>query len=566
MKKLFKERKALFALTIIMNVLFATVSVGMARILELILDAVTTQNRELFQRMILVVPVYIIISGVILIVTVVCGNKLVTGVVKDLRNKLYRGVISRDPENFHKINTGDYLSALTNDVKILEENGIAPFLDLVLYLLIFVLTTAMLIYYSPLITVLLFLCMMVMYLVPTLMGKKISERQGHLSNTFVAFTTRLKDQLAGYDVLRAYRLSERAGSSFEQDNREVAEAKFAADRLEAVSQGIAQSLAASIQLLTMLVSGYLVLQGQMTAGVLLAMLQLSGSFVQPVALIMQNAAKIKGCEEILGRLKELEENPPSVFNGSEAVEFSEKIEFSNVSFGYREDQNVLDGVNLSFEKNKKYAIIGPSGCGKTTLIKLLAANYGGYDGQILIDGKEIRTVDLDSLLAQVSVIHQNVYMFDESIADNICLHRNYPQPEWERALAVSGVGSFLEQMEAGLDTPVGEDGLQLSGGQRQRVAVARAVIEEKPILILDEGTSAVDRQTAYEIESALLDVPELTMLTITHNLNPELLQKYDQVLYIDNGGIAAAGDYQTLAETNERFCQYINPKKEVALT
>jgi len=155
-------------------------------------------------------------------------------------------------------------------------------------------------------------------------------------------------------------------------------------------------------------------------------------------------------------------------------------------------------------------------------------------------------------------------MFDETIEDNITLHRSYSQDEWERAITVSGVGRFLLQMEGGIKTLVGENGANLSGGQRQRVAVARAIIQKKPILILDEGTSAVDSQTAYDIETALLDVSDLTMLTITHNLNPEILRQYDQILYIENGKVAAMDKYETLLHTNQQFCEFLQiQKKEV---
>lgn len=209
--------------------------------------------------------------------------------------------------------------------------------------------------------------------------------------------------------------------------------------------------------------------------------------------------------------------------------------------------------------------MGASGCGKTTLVRLLGAGYGGYTGRITYDGRELHQLDIDKLLAQISVIHQNVYMFDESIRDNIDLHRTYTDAEWQRALAVSGVERFLDEMAQGLDTPVGENGQGLSGGQRQRVAVARALIQEKPILILDEGTSAVDGQTAHEIETALLGTPGITMLTVTHNLSPELLRRYDGIFFVAGGRIAEAGAYDSLVAAGAGFARFIEIEESEAV-
>lgn len=179
-----------------------------------------------------------------------------------------------------------------------------------------------------------------------------------------------------------------------------------------------------------------------------------------------------------------------------------------------QDQPIIKSIDFSFQKGKKYSVAGKSGCGKTTLINLLNGYYAGFEGDILYDGVSIRELDVQKLNEVSSVIHQNVYMFDESINSNICLHKQISQPKLQRALDMSGVSMFLSE-EKTLDTSVGENRNNLSGGQRQRIAVARALVQEKSILILDEGTSTVDMQTAYDIESQLLKISGLTVITIT---------------------------------------------------
>ena len=565
MKFIFKKNWRLLCATILMSILFSFVSVGIAKILENILDAVTTQNWALFRTMLLVVPVYLALTGLVMVLSGLLTKKFITKAVQDLRAYAYNGILSRDPESFGAVNTADYISALTNDVKTIEESALIPLLQSIQYILVFLVTVAALFYYSPVIAGLMFLCLIVMYLVPASFGKAISKGQKRLSGNFAMFTAGLKDQLSGYDVIRSFQLTENVSKSFNANNDTLTRAKYRVDRLTSVSEGVAQMLAIGIQFMIMLVSGYMVLQGNMTAGVLLALIQLSGSFVQPVAVIIQNLSIMQGAKPVVERIINLGEKQPSAFSGTEMPVYQENIEFRDVSFGYKPEQPVLKKVSLTFEKNKKYAIIGASGSGKSTLIKLLSANYGGYTGQITMDGKDIRSVQLDELLAKISVIHQNVYMFDETIEENITLHHPYSLDEWEKAIEVSGVGRFLPQMEDDIRTPVGENGANLSGGQRQRIAVARAIIQKKPILILDEGTSAIDSQTAYDIETALLGIPDLTMLTITHNLNHELLRQYDQIVYIENGQAAAMGEYDALLRTSRQFCGFLQIQKKEAI-
>jgi len=565
MKFLLKKNRLLLIATILMSILFSFVSVGAAIILENILDAVIAQDWPLFRTMLIVVPVYLVVTGLVMVLSGLLAKKFIAKTVQDLRREAYDGILSRDPENFAAVNTADYISALTNDVKTVEENALIPFLQSIQYILVFLVTVAALFYYSPIIAGLMFVCLIVMYLVPASFGKAVSKGQARLSGNFAMFTAGLKDQLSGYDVIRSFQLTDNVSKTFNTNNDTLTGAKYMVDRLTSASEGIAQTLAMGIQFLIMLVSGYMVLQGNMTAGVLLALIQLAGSFVQPVAVIMQNMSQIQGAKPVVDRIINLGKKQPSAFNGTDTPVYQKNIKFHDVSFGYKPEQLVLNKVSLTFEKSKKYAIIGASGCGKSTLIKLLSANYGGYTGRIAMDGKDIRSVQLDELLAKISIIHQNVYMFDETIEDNITLHRSYSRDEWERAITVSGVGRFLPQMEDGIETLVGENGANLSGGQRQRVAVARAIIQKKPILILDEGTSAVDSQTAYDIETALLGVSDLTMLTITHNLNPEMLQQYDQILYIENGKVAAMGEYETLLHTSRQFCEFLQIQKKEAI-
>ena len=169
---------------------------------------------------------------------------------------------------------------------------------------------------------------------------------------------------------------------------------------------------------------------------------------------------------------------------------------------------------------------------------------------------------MEKLKKMISVIHQNVYMFDETVLENIRLYQKIGSESLDRALELSGVDRFLNLMPDGLNSPVGENGENLSGGQRQRIAIARALVQKTPVLILDEGTSAVDMQTAYDIESRLLKVAGLTLLTITHKMSEDLLGLYDQILFMENGQVAEKGTLEDLLKKQGRFFEFYTLKDQ----
>ena len=556
MLQLFRNHKTLFVLAMLLSLINSALTIAAAFILENILNAVVDGNWELFVTMLWIVLGYIIILIVMVTASSLVEKKLIVSTVRDLRADIQKGILSRDTEQYRKTNTADYLSALTNDIKIIEENMLVPFLNAIQYAVVFVMAAIALFIYSPIIGGVMLVCLVLMYLLPASLGKPIGRRQEAYSVGLSLFTLKLKDQLSGYEVIRSYRLVDQVKAVFSEQNSKLASSKYAVDKLLAVSQGIAMVIGAASQIGTMLIAGFLVLNGQMAAGALLAILQLSAAFVQPVAVIMQCIPMIQGAQPVFARLKELSSPMSSAFTGTVKPIFEKDIRFEELSFGYTEDQLVLNELGLTLEKGGKYVLVGESGCGKSTLIRLLSAEHSNYSGAICIDGVELHDLDIDQLLTMISTIHQGVYIFDETIKSNIDLNRSYSEDEWEEALRISGVDKFLGQTEQGLDTPVGENGSNLSGGQRQRIAVARALIEKKPILILDEGTSAVDIQTAYEIEGALLEIDALTMVTITHNLRSELLSRYDAILFMKQGRVAEMGSYDELIALEGGFASF----------
>lgn len=559
MKKYILRYKGVLALTILFGAIFSVCMSLIALILKDVIDVAVSGDMDKFYSIAVQTAIYLVALGICHGLYSVLSKKFICKVTTMLRYDAFCGIFKKNVPDFKTVNSADYLSALTNDVKNVEDNYINPLLLCMQNIIVFIASFVIMLYLSPLVLVCLFAAMLLLIVIPSLFNRSIQHKQDNFSKKQSHLTIAIKDFLSGFEVIRSYKMNEHTVKSFSDNNETIYHSKFALDRIVAAVEALSTLLGVAVQCSVLFVSAYLIITGKITAGALVGLVQVSGTIVMPIQALSQNIPKIKGCKPIIERLNGFIDYHDSTFTGTIPPSFSTKLAVNNLRFGYSDEQETIKGVTFTFEKGKKYAIVGKSGCGKTTLINLLTGYYSGFDGQILYDGVDMRELDIDKLNEMSSVIHQNVYMFDESINDNICLHKSIKAANLKRALEMSGVYMFLGE-EKNLDTLVGENGNNLSGGQRQRVAVARALVQEKSLLILDEGTSAVDMQTAYDIETRLLQISDLTLITITHSLNPELLTNYDQIVFMDNGTIIEADNFSQLVEAKGAFNDFYRLK------
>lgn len=534
-----RKDRILLCGAILLGGISAALSAFVSVLLQQITDVAAGKDLDGFTRLFFIMLTYLVVLGVVGFAEAYCGKRLLRNVSQHLREDIFRGVMKRSPSSYHAQNTADYLSALVNDVKMIEENYLVPLLLCSQMIVLFLTTLGILLYLSPLVTGILLVFLVLMFLVPSLLGKHLQERQEMYSEKFAEFTARTKDYLNGYEIIQGYSIFPYIYRKFLRVNKETAARKFSADTLLAVNESFSDILSSLSVVMIVFLAAYLMLKGNITMGTLLALIQLSGTFVTPVVILMQNAPKIAGIKPVLERLLTLKESredgEDSSITDTAQVAFEREIRCSDVTFGYEPGNPVLKQMSIRFEAGKKYALLGNSGCGKSTLIKLLTGYSQDYEGTIFYDGKSIADMSQAQINSLVSVIHQNVFLFDTDIRENICLGGTYSDEELQQALEESGIMRFLPDLENGLDTQVGENGKNLSGGQKQRIAVARALIRKTPILIIDEGTSAVDIQTAYEIEQKLLKKENLTVLCITHHMNESLKTWYDEIFYMEDG-------------------------------
>ena len=560
MRRYFKEHKVLVVAVIVWIIITALITAGVALLLERVMDLALGGNADEFVRTLVFAVAYFAVMGFSVYLSTLLSQKVTLRVLRTMRRAVFAGVMRQNMEDFHGVNTADYLSVLNNDMKIIEENYLKTIFDVFYSAVLFLASLLVMLHLDVIVTLVVIGTVTLMMIVPSLIGVALQKRQTVQSEKMSAFMARLKDFFSGFEIIRTYRMGPFAREDFAQKNDELFSAQYQVGKLMAVIAGLTATLAVLVQVAAIFLSAYFIIIGRISAGVLLGLVSASGMVVSPVGTLIGTLPMIQGAKPIIERVNRFANYEPTGFAGTQAPTFEAGITVSNVTFGYTEERLILQGVTTQFERGKKYAIIGGSGCGKSTLVKLLTGYFSKYGGRIAYDGVDLHQLDMEKLSELSATIHQNIYLFDETIRDNICLHQDYSEEALQRALRISGVDLFLGEDAKDLSDLVGENGSNLSGGQRQRVAVARALILNKPLLILDEGTSALDKQTAYDIKTRLLNEKDLTLITITHALDPEILQAYDSIIFMEDGKIAEMGSYAELMQKNGLFATYSSVK------
>ena len=357
---------------------------------------------------------------------------------------------------------------------------------------------------------------------------KLSE---NFANAQGLAMSKLKDLLAGMDVLRSFGKQDR----FMKDSREASDGieqarhKFTCTKT-LIAEGISW-LNLLCQMCINLAIGILSIQGVIISTAIMGGGNLVGTISGGLSTVAQRFLSIKASKPYFEKISvRAEECPCRKVTPDNAVK--EEITVENLSFAYGE-KTILENINFRFEKGGKYALTGPSGCGKSTLLKLLLGWLPDYIGTIRFDKKDAKDFTSDQLQQQMSYIEQDVFLFNTTIRDNITLGGDFTDELIDRAVRASALAGDLANMPLGLDTPVGEDGSNLSGGQKQRVAIARALIHNRSILLVDEGTSALDQKNADIVEKSLLQNPDLTLILVSHHLSPERKAQFTKVFELE---------------------------------
>lgn len=452
-----------------------------------------------------------------------------------LRDDLYDGIMGRSAVHFEEKDTAEYMSYVTSNAAALAGNLTSPVFHLICYGISALAVLGIMFYYSPLLAGVSILCALLSMVLPLRFNKKLQELLMARVTKSAALSVQLKEALNGHGVISAFGVLPQLRKRFLKASADMAEMDCKTGITVSELENVGQVMDRVAWFINFLIAGTMAARGDISVGTLVMFTSLFGYFSTSLTLYAQLLPLIMSNKKNIRMLLDIIDGAETEFTGREIPSLEDKVEIRDLSFRYAENVPVLEHLDLTLRKNEKLVLVGPSGCGKSTLIKLLSGSYADYSGEIRYDGIELHDMDNGKLRSLVTVIHQNTFLFNDTLRFNICLGEEFSQEELDRALGLSGVARFLPAITGGLEGSCGENGAHLSGGQRQRIALARALIRGVKVLILDEGVSAIDVAAANEIEGELLEMEDLTLLTITHRIRDGLMERYDRVLVMENG-------------------------------
>lgn len=498
--------------------------------LQILVDYVIDGEMTLFVRTLYHLAVFSLAMYLLYLVSGYLASKFEEKFLNGIRSDIYKGVMKRNRTDFESKDTATYISNIQNDttsIAVQISNVSSYLLGAVLSTLVTV--VVMFVYSVPLALVTLAVTFIGL-VIPVFFSRPMAKRQEEISTKAEEFTVEKREIFEGREVISSLNLFKAFLSKFNIKNKDLNHARYRFNILSMCVRNFAIINTNTARLVVLAVAGYMVLTGSITMGVLVLFATASSSFSSYFNFFMQILPFVRSILPIAKKLEELIDYEDTTFTGSKTPTFDREISVKNLSFAYNEDIQVIDGMDFTIKKNEKVAITGPSGCGKSTLIKLIKGEYFGYNGEITYDGVELKQLKIGELHKIITTVHQNVYIFNDTVRNNICLHEEFSEEALTKALHHSGVDKFLPEIPNGLDGDCGEKGSNLSGGQRQRIAIARALIRGVSFIILDEGVSSIDVETANAIERELLEMKDLTLVSITHRIKDGIIGNYDRIV------------------------------------
>ena len=495
---------------------------------------------------------FILLCAALFLLKYASEPRFIEKAMRQYKDFAFQKLTEKSISSFRAESTAAYLSALTNDAASVEADHLSQQLSVITKTVTFLGALAMMLWYSPLMTAIAAGVTVLPLIASLLTGGQLQAAEKRVSDRNRDFTAALSDCLGGFSVVKTFRAEKEIFRLFAESNRALEKEKFSRRRVKALVGMIGAIAGIVAQLGAFLAGAYLALAGKgLTAGAVFMFVNLMSFMIGPVAELPALLAARKAARGLIDKLADALEQDEAQPDGVRITPLARELRFENVRFSYGGETEILRGVSARFEAGKAYAIVGASGSGKTTLLNLLTSPGTAYDGSILLDGTELRTIAPESLYETVSLIQQNVFVFNASIRDNITMFRSFPSEELAQAVRRAQLESLLADRGEGY--LCGENGSGLSGGEKQRISIARSLLKHASVLLADEATAALDAQTAHQVTDDILSLTGVTRIVVTHTLEQAALRQYDGILVLKDGRIAETGSFDELMERKGYF-------------
>ncbi|HEY6063065.1 MAG TPA: ABC transporter ATP-binding protein [Chitinophagaceae bacterium] len=574
----YKGKIFLYFIFILLSIIFSIISIGMLMpFLQLIFlggkGITTTSNNAAIQYVndflneslqsrgkiptlgyiCLLMVSFILLKNLFLYLSYYVLNPLKNKIVNQLREDLYDKVLRLPIGFFNEKRKGDLMSRMTNDVGEVEGSLIGALEGWIRDPMTITVTLVVLFFISAQLTLFILILIPVLGLVIGRITRSLKKHSQEVAKKYGETLSTLDETLGGLRVIKAFNIEKLLRNRFFKTNEELLKAKNSISYRRDLASPLSEVLGVILFTAVLYYGGRLVLQNQLLeASAFLGFLGIFYNIINPAKALSTSFSNMRKGGAAINRIEEILKTPITVDdnpNGKQLHVFRDKIEFRNVTFAY-DDALILDNVNLTVLKGKTVALVGSSGAGKSTLADLVPRFHDVTSGEVLIDGINIKDYSLHSVRSQMSIVTQEPILFNDSIANNIKLGKeNATQEEITEAAKIANAHEFIIKKEGGYKSNIGDRGSKLSGGERQRLTIARAVLKNPPILILDEATSSLDTESERLVQDAINNMMQnRTSIVIAHRLST--IRHADEIIVLQKGKIVERGNHEELLAQN----------------
>ena len=466
-------------------------------------------------------------------------TKIACGAVEQVRQRILEQVLHRTVAQYNAEGDAAYLSLLTTDLRTLYDDYYMSLFSIVFWGGIMLCALAMYLYINPVMLLAILLVTIPPLVLPRRMNERLKATRDAFSLQMADYTQQLKELLGGFEIIRSFLREDAYAALHQKAARKARESEL--DYQQSLNAMVTNTSLISnlIFPVVMLVGLFLAFDGRLTMGTVSTAASMANFVITPCHQIAQCWAKVKSSQGIRQRLEAAMAEPQAAEQG-EPIGHIDSIQCETVRFAYPNTaEPVLRGASLTVDAAQKVALVGESGCGKSTLAKLLFQYYPDYSGDILFNGRQVRTLDRTALYRRVGYIAQTAYLFHDTIRNNICLHEDFPDEQLAHAIAAAGLTDWVASLPDGLDTVISENGKNLSGGQRQRIGIARLALRSYDLIIADEITASLDPDTSQQVMENLIAMPCM-VVAITHDVAGSFMHQFDKVYRVEHGVVRVA--------------------------
>lgn len=574
----FKYNKALFIGGILFIILGSIAEIGANSMLSPIIDSlVGDHDRGLFIKYIAIMVMIVIVIALGQYLGNLFMAKLAQKTIHKIREDMFSHMEKLPISYFDEHSHGELMSTFTNDVDMLNQSLEQSVSQVIISIITVVGTFAMMMYLSPTLTVIVVFMLIIMLAATNYIGKKSARNFRNQQAQLADMNGYIEEMMSGQQVVKVFNYEDRAIEDFKGRNEELRKASTNASTYGVMLMPIMGNLSYVLYGLIAMAGAFFVINGKMSIGNIAAFLQFTRSISRPITQVSNQLntllAAVAGAERIFNVFDQEEEidegniqlvedcsgknnlcwRVPNDDGGYEEIPLKGFITFDNVDFGYMPGQRILKNINLYAKPGQKIAFVGSTGAGKTTITSLVNRFYEIDDGKILYDGIDIKRIKKYDLRSTMSIVLQDVHLFEGTVADNIRYGRlDATDEEVKEAAKLANAHYFIKHLPQGYDTIIANDGENLSQGERQLLSIARAAVANPTILILDEATSSVDTRTEKLIAEGMDKLMAgRTTFVIAHRLST--VRNSDAIMVLEQGEIIERGDHRSLMEEKGRY-------------